>query len=505
MVVPHILRSSAVAPSLLADRADYALRLADKESKETRVARLHRAFVELVRECADATKEPDVVAVLDYLDSLGESSPKGTPEDMAAGDLVAFTVEERYPMDLQKVRAFWANKIAARRGSDISQCLVCGQERPIAERHTVKIKGIPGGQPSGTTLVSANAEAFESYGMEASLVAPVCLQCAETYATALNTLIRSDSTGLRMGNQVYIFWTRQPAKQGIFRILSDADPEDVKRLLSSVTKGTPRTIEETNRYYATALSASGGRVVVRDWIEGSLDEAQRHLVHYFQMQQLPKVDSERQHFSLRSLMDSIVPQKKTGGAANIPHNAVNVLVRTALTGVPLPQWMLFEAVSRNRAEQGITRSRAALMKLIIMSCYREINEEGTMANEDQNNSAYLCGRLLRILEHAQQVAVKPKATLIDRYYGSASSAPGSVFGLLFRNAQAHLGKLRTEKPGLYIALQKDLSEVMAGLDSWPRTLNLREQALFALGYYHQRTKDFTPKAQAGEQDEVEKT
>jgi len=124
-----------------------------------------------------------------------------------------------------------------------------------------------------------------------------------------------------------------------------------------------------------------------------------------------------------------------------------------------------------------------------------------MSPADQKNPAYLCGRLLRILEHAQQVAVNPKATLIDRYYGSASSAPGAVFGLLFRNGQAHLAKLRTERPGLHTNLQKDVSEVMAGLESWPRTLTLQEQALFALGYYHQRMKDFTPKAGAEEQGE----
>lgn len=501
LVVPHVLRSSGVAAAVLVDRADYVLGLADEDSRASRVAECHQAFVALVQECANATKEPDVLTVLSYLQSLG-GMPSEVPDDMAAGDLVAITIEGCYPTDLPKVRAFWVSKVAAERTSGAQQCLVCGQTKPIAERHTVKIKGIPGGKPSGVALVSANVDAFESYGLKASLIAPVCLECAEAYATAANYLLGQEATHLNIGQQSYIFWTREPQKQGILRTLTDADPEDVKQLLASAKGGSPRVIAETDRYYATALSASGGRAVVREWLEGSVDEAQKHLACYFRMQHLASTGREQEYFSVSSLLRSLVPEGAARGAADIPPNAVNVLMRTALAGMPLPDWMLFEAVKRNKAEREVTRQRAALMKLIIMSHYQDIDEEGNMASNDQKAPAYLCGRLLRILEHAQQAAVNPKATLIDRYYGSASSAPGSVFGVLFRNAQAHLAKLRTERPGLYTSLQKDLSEVMAGLESWPRVLTLREQALFALGYYHQRMRDFTPKAGLEEQAEA---
>lgn len=46
------------------------------------------------------------------------------------------------------------------------QCLVCVQNLPDMERLQSKIKGIPGGQTSGTNIISANSEAFESYGLE---------------------------------------------------------------------------------------------------------------------------------------------------------------------------------------------------------------------------------------------------------------------------------------------------------------------------------------------------
>jgi len=61
-----------------------------------------------------------------------------------------------------------------------------------------------------------------------------------------------------------------------------------------------------------------------------------------------------------------------------------------------------------------------------------------------------------------------------------------VFGTLIQNAQAHLGKLQRDRPGAYQGIQSTLEDILAGLQAFPATLNLNEQSLFALGYYHQR-------------------
>ena len=110
------------------------------------------------------------------------------------------------------------------------------------------------------------------------------------------------------------------------------------------------------------------------------------------------------------------------------------------------------------------------------------------ANRDP---AYLCGRLLAVLDAIQQQAISPNATVVDRFYGSASSAPASVFGNLLDNAQNHLAKLRKEPRtrGAGIALDGRLMDVMDGLDGFPPTLTLPQQGLFALGFYHQRAAD----------------
>ncbi len=116
----------------------------------------------------------------------------------------------------------------------------------------------------------------------------------------------------------------------------------------------------------------------------------------------------------------------------------------------------------------------------------------THTSEIQSHRAYKCGRLLAVIERIQSAAIgNPNATLTDRYYGSASTAPASVFGVLLRLTQPHLSKLRKQREGLAIALERALQDAMP--DYFPTTLSLTEQGLFALGYYHQRREFFTPR------------
>lgn len=103
---------------------------------------------------------------------------------------------------------------------------------------------------------------------------------------------------------------------------------------------------------------------------------------------------------------------------------------------------------------------------------------------------YQCGRLLAVLESIQRAALPGiNTTITDRFFGTASTAPASVFSRLIRGAQAHLGKLRRDRPGTYEALERKLEEINALLSTFPKVLFLEEQGYFALGYYHQKAAD----------------
>ena len=235
--------------------------------------------------------------------------------------------------------------------------------------------------------------------------------------------------------------------------------------------------------------------MVRDWIDTTVGEAKRHLANWFKHQRIVDAyGAEAVPLGIRALAEATVRDPSAGLAPGTSQS----LIRGALQGHPLPMSLLYRASVRNRAGRekdrtGVMREimpypRAALIKLVLAS-QQLSDKEDTMVQLDRDNldPAYRCGRLLALLERTQQAALGDvNASLVDRFYGTASSAPGSVFGLLVRGAQAHLGKLQNTQSSAYWAIQKELEEVLAGISAFPRTLDLVQQGLFALGYYHQR-------------------
>jgi CRISPR-associated protein Csd1 len=110
------------------------------------------------------------------------------------------------------------------------------------------------------------------------------------------------------------------------------------------------------------------------------------------------------------------------------------------------------------------------------------------ANE---NAAYQCGRLLAELERIQRRALgRVNTTLVDRFYGAASSTPAAVFGQMLGDAnKAHLPKIRKQNEGAFNAMQNSLANILQNMEHFPPTLTLQEQSMFALGYYHQRAEN----------------
>ena len=164
--VPQIQKTSAIRPQLLSHNAEYTLGLAREASRPERVVRAHQAYLDLLGRCTQATQEPAVTAVLRFLQNRPLEKLK-LSEDFDAGASITFRVAGAFPVDLRPVQEFWA--LENEPGDEVMQCLICGQRRPVLKRLQQKVKGLRGGQTSGTSLISANAEAFESYGLKESL------------------------------------------------------------------------------------------------------------------------------------------------------------------------------------------------------------------------------------------------------------------------------------------------------------------------------------------------
>jgi CRISPR-associated protein Csd1 len=486
--MPQVQRGVVVKPLLLGDNAEYTLGLPRAPSRPERVARCHAAYLELVDRCVAATHAPSVEAVHAFLRSEPAEQLE-LADDFDRGAAITFRVEDEFPVDLPAVQAFWAAEndpdATPGRSSPVMQCVVCGEERPVLRRLQAKLKGVPSGQLSGTALISANAEAFESYGLETSLIAPTCARCGERFTKAANDLLGTEQQRIVLAGAAFVFWTRDERTEFSLRdYFARPDPEQVRSLRDAVRTGQRVPEVDDTGFYATVLSGSGGRAVVRDWIDTTVGEVRRNLAAWFARQRIVGASGEEPRpLGLYALAAATVREPRTDLAPPTPC----ALWRAALTSTPPPVGLLYQAVRRNRAEQTITRSRAALIKLVLLS--QSGAEEDSMVELDLENPspAYRCGRLLAVLEDVQRLALPGiKATIVDRFFGMASSSPVAVFGRLLRGAQPHLAMLERARPGAYHALQRRLEDIQAGLHSFPRTLTLEEQGLFALGYYHQR-------------------
>ena len=487
-LAPTVQRSSGIRPLLLADNAEYSFGLARDPAKQDRVDRAHAAYLDLVNRCASDTGDAAVQAVADFLNE-DPREQLDLDDDFDRGANVTFGVGGDLPIEAPAVQRFWASEHdpARAKGAVIGQCLVCRKQRPVLKRLQAKLKRVPGGQPSGTSLISANAEAFESYGLDASLIAPICAECAELFTTGLNDLLASETQRTTLGGAAFVYWTREDV--GDFNPLamfSRPDPGQVQALLESVFTRRESAPFDDTAFYALSLSGSGGRAVVRDWIDTTVGDVRTNLAHWFQRQRVVGRNGERpEPVGLYALAAATVRDANKDLSPLTPR----ALVRAALAGTPLPPNLLSEAVRRNSAEQDVTRPRAAIIRAVLRSQGRIAKEDGMIQlDEKSRDPAYRCGRLLAVLESAQYAALGITA-VTDRFYGAASSAPASVFGRLLRGAQPHLTKLERDRPGAYHALQQRLEEVLGGLDGFPKTLDMEAQGLFALGYYHQRAHD----------------
>lgn len=394
--------------------------------------------------------------------------------------------------------AFFAKTITVKQDAGPSGlCQVTGEFGPIPTTHSFKLAGVPGGLPTGVSLISYDKAAFESYGLDGTANAGVGYAAVDGYGRALTALIqnklaRNQRTSFRLGNLLFLFWTRIAADTS-FMNLFEAAPDDFPHLLESLYKGaeTQATAEE-NALFILTLSGNAARAIVRDYLELPLRRAVANLRQWFSDLRIADVSRDG-----AGKPTSAFPLWQLAAATAFDSDQVAPdtparLVAAALRGGPVSESLLIACLRRLRAEgrKGFRASRMALIKLILVR--REIVMSDTL-DADERNSAYLYGRLLAVFEQIQYAALGDiNANVVDKFYGTFSSAPALVFSRLYANAQNHLRKLRGDKPAAHVALDRLLMEVTSLLPPSPPKgqLSLADQGRFALGYYHQRAKQF---------------
>lgn len=430
-------------------------------------------------------------------------------------------------------------------------CLITGHsDVSIAATHTPKIKGVPKTHPSGAAIVSFNKPAFTSYGFDKSHNAPVSITAVAAYCNALKFLLSQEDHNLRIGQTSVCFWARETKEASSFfaHMLNRPDPASVAAFLKAPWVGIDREQAKHDQFYSVTLSAYGkkaGRITVRHWMQATLEAAREHLRQWFgdleivtygstaaQANRKPKAkvdggetDSGMPPLALKRLSCTTVRDAK-----DLQAETLSQLYRASLEGTA-PSLMLLKPVL-NRLDADLCRfgagiletpisgkamraisdsntpipppgqSRMALLRMILNRNRKEGEPMIEPRIFETNDPAYNCGRLLAVLGEAQQKAHEYNLEgpgVAERYFGTASTAPGSVFPLLIRLNRHHLSKIgkseRYKGDERYIegAIQQILvlfrPEENNQPPRFPRVLNLQAQGRFALGFYQQQAAD----------------
>jgi len=430
---------------------------------------------------------------------------KGRPTDN-----VAFSVAGRPCHELQLTRRFWSDRRkgladhSAAEGALAGLDLATGTlENHIALTHN-KIRGVLGANSMGAPLVSNDKAAFQSYGLDAGLNAPVGISAEAKYRAALNTLV---ANGKPLGEETTVaIWTKKKIPLDFWALI-EADEGAVRQAFDAPITGRPDVLRlaegKPNDFYALGLSGVGGRLMIRSWMESTVEDVLRNVRSWFDHLAIVSQYGDRadRHFKLWALLFAIVREK----ADELPPPLPLQLLMCALQGSAPPRVALELAVRRNaRAAAGMPSlsdedqaresskltARTALMKLCLIRSQQDTEVNASMKTQldsEQNDPAYLCGRLLAVMDRLQYLALgKVGAGVVERTYGAASATPGVVFGRLFRGAQTHISKLEGKSGGAAENVRKDFEEICGHLQAWPKVLTLEGQARFALGFYHQK-------------------
>jgi CRISPR-associated protein Csd1 len=489
LLVPKtpVNRNSGVHPLLVCDEAKYVLGNEEKHLEK------HLAFVALIATAAAATSDPALASCVAFYGRVGEieaarqafagsKPPVGANIALSVGGPV---------IDRDDVRRYWrehyqkANAARNEKGGE-GMCLISGKVGPIAPTHE-PIKGMAslGGQPKGVAMMSFDKEAFRSYGWEKNANSPVSPERAAAYVLALNDLLkRGRASRIDHCGVGFLFWTKKPAERTPISILEEADPEQVKQLLL-LDEGSLHL--DPNEFYLLGVSGNGGRLLVRFWIHENLETVHKNVAGWFKGLRISSpFGGTPDPPKLWQLLGAIARDEPP------PDRAIQ-LIRRAILGEPLGNTILAGALARLRLASGAERLspvRAGLIRL----CINDQKEGPKMSEEldpNLNHRAYLCGRLLALYDGLQfQAQGEVNASVSDRYYSLASTYPALAFPKVIDLGLRHLKKLRRDKRGAAVNIEKEIQEIYvrlaAGGAVFPPALSLENQGRFAIGYHHQR-------------------
>ena len=518
-------RTGNIIANVLWDHYGYVLGIRqqfDGGDKEVKKAQLHaelqfKSFVQQTKLIADDTQDPDVIAVLRFLqnkESLKKIKEHKLYKDLLKkpGTNLAFRLNVKQELVCQtfKVQEWIKNNLEKSKEDFIDGVsLISGKKGKIVRLHD-KIRGIT---DIPASLASINKDSFESYGKKQGFNFPCSSLEVFKFTSALNELLKSSLNKLCLSNMTMVFWSqkRSDLEDTLLPIFEDNNDnlnegiQTIRNIYASIHKGCSVRTDGGSLFYVLGLAPNSSRIMIRFWITGTVASFTQQIIQWFDDINIfsSRYNTER-IFPLIAIVKRLSRLNKDDDPKLM--ELYENLVRAIFSNGKLPIYLLQTALLRIKADKyHVTSERVALIKAWLNRFYRITNKNKERVkvklNTDEKDIGYNLGRLFAVLEKLQKDSSGGdlNSTIIDRYYSSASCRPMTVFSTLISLHFHHLKKL--ENIGKQKFYEKQIAAIMQNISVFPTNLNLEQQGFFAIGYYHQTQDLYTPKSEK-EQNQI---
>lgn len=506
---------------------------------------LHRNYLDMLRRALIGTELRDLEvrrAVQSLLDAASSSALRDvlTEAEIGAKDWFSFTAtlggRREHLIAHPEVQRAWmallSEDLQATTPGGVprqGECAACGEQRPLVRRAAVKV----GVDPSALVpLTSQNQGAFVS-GETDFERAPIalCLACVDGASRALSWLLTTSPhhqyvhLAYRSGQPQFgsnrtvraVAWLGSGAPLDDVHMaletitgpddLADAlpalrlppDEADLARLWAIPrSSGVPDALALDDAFHLLLVSPIKGHAIFRSHHTLRLGDLHANLQGYQRRVAMPVLgqDAAPRLASHRDMIEAALRRRLKGRVAREDPQTGMVragLLQHAYVGHPPPHALLLPAL---HAFQDAIRhpdtGRNATLTLHALACAL------SLYRSDMNeNAATLSGRLLAVIERAQQDSQRRQYgrasayTVATRTISAAAARPSHVLGQLLPLAtKAYLPRAGHLRPR-FMTLSAELLDHGGA----PARLTPHQQADFSLGYYAELHRFIQPRAE----------
>jgi CRISPR-associated protein Csd1 len=508
---PDNLLQGGGKSNFLVDTLQVMLLYLDKKDSPEKFSAKHEYFVGLLRKAMEEDEIAQLAGAVEFFSDsrrLANARAQLTSNGASPTDKAFFVVNEFNPLTDSRCSQWWAEfrrKLLTgdKKCTNEMVCLLSGEPTiPLLSHPQISGLKVVGGRGQDR-VVACDKDAFKSFGLDQGENGAMSETMANAYAKGLDDLIAHHAKTLAGAKVTHWFKAQVVQEEDPLEWLNGFESQEQKeaaaqaaarRLLSAIRNGE-RTDLGNNHYYALTLSGAKGRVMVREWMEGSFEDLLQNIEAWFGDLAVTKWDGQGLAFDPKfnevclALVRNDRSKSISENPKQLPAPTAATLWKVAVQCLPIPQPIMAQALARFRSDlvkdEPFNHARMGLIKAYFVRL--KPGGDPTMTaylNPDHPSAAYHCGRLLAVLANLQREALgNVGAGVVQRYYAAVSQTPGLILGRLISNARNHLGKLDEGRANWY---EERIAEVMSRLkDNPPRILDLEGQGLFALGYYQQ--------------------